>query len=204
MRDPGGSASRKVVVVGITGASGAAYAVRLLESLAGLEEVETHVVITKAGELTIRHEASTSIDAIRALADESYDIDDIGARLASGTFRWHGMVVIPCTVATLASIASGLSDDLLLRAADVTLKERRRLVLVVRETPLHLGHIRNMGAVTEMGGIIMPPVPAFYNKPETVEAIVDQTVRRVLSCLDIEAAQVEEWGGLDHAVWTEA
>lgn len=181
------------MVVGITGATGIVYGVRLLEVLRTLG-IETHLVVTKAGELTRAHETELSSDDLRALADVSYSPGDVGAAPASGSFRTLGMIVAPCTVRTLSEIATGATSNLLTRAADVTLKERRRLVLMLREFPLHAGHLKSMLAVTEMGGIVAPPVPAFYTRPRTIADIVDQTIGRVLDLYDLEAGTFPRWG----------
>lgn len=182
------------LVVGISGASGVVLGVRLLELLRELE-VETHLVLGRAAALTIGHELGRSLDAVRALATVAHPIQDVGAAIASGSFRTDGMIVAPCSMRTLAAIATGVTDTLLTRAADVTLKERRRLVLLARETPLHLGHLRNMVAVTEMGAVVMPPVPAFYAAPTSLEAIVDQTVGRALDLFGLDCGRVSRWAG---------
>jgi len=186
---------RQRVIVGITGATGTIYGVRMLQLLrqAG---VETHLVVSSAGEMTRAYETSLSREDLRALADVTYDIHDVGAALSSGSFKTSGMVIAPCSMGTLAEIAMGTASSLLTRAADVCLKERRRLVLMVRETPLHLTHLRNMVAATEMGAIICPPVPAFYAKPQTLLEMVDHTVGRVLDLFDINAKVVKRWEGL--------
>jgi 4-hydroxy-3-polyprenylbenzoate decarboxylase len=168
------------LIIGISGASGAIYGIRLLEVLRGVAEIETHLVMSGAARQTIALETDYSPAAVQALADVSYRINDIAAAISSGSYPTIGMVVVPCSMKTLAGIAFSLSDNLLLRAADVTLKERRRLVVVARETPLHLGHLRLMTQVTELGGVIMPPMPAFYQRPQSLADIVDQTVNRVL------------------------
>src|SRR5271169_4880939 len=173
----------KRMVVGITGATGIVYGVRLLEALRALN-VETHLVVSKAGEMTREHETDISSAELRALASRHYGAGEIGAALASGSFRTMGMIIAPCTIRTLSEIATGVTDTLLTRAADVTLKERRRLVLLVREFPLHAGHLRSMLAVTEMGAIVAPPVPAFYTRPQTIGDIVDQTGGGVLDFFD--------------------
>jgi 4-hydroxy-3-polyprenylbenzoate decarboxylase len=183
------------IVVGITGASGAVYGVRLLKRLRELG-AQTHLVVTPAGVLNVHHELGLDRAALDALADVSHAPGDIGACIASGSFATEAMVVAPCSMRTLAAIATGLSDNLLTRAADVVLKERRRLLLMVRETPLNLAHLRNMTAVTEMGGIVFPPLPAFYNKPATVDELVDDTVERALQLLGFEAAAPRSWEGL--------
>lgn len=181
------------IIVGITGATGIVYGVRLLGVLKALG-IETHLVVTKAGELTRAHETDLSADELRGMADFAYSPGEIGAALASGSFRTMGMVVAPCTIRTLGEIATGATGNLLTRAADVTLKERRRLVLLVREFPLHGGHLKSMLAVTEMGGIVAPPVPAFYTRPQAIEDIVDQTIGRVLDLFDLEAGTFPRWG----------
>lgn len=180
------SGMKKRIVIGISGASGAVYGLRALEMLKKTGDVETHLVITRAAERTISEEMSADPADIRALADTHYDIENVGAAIASGSFEASGMLVAPCSVHTLSAIAYGITDNLLVRAADVTLKERRRLVLMVRETPLHLGHLRSMATVTEMGGIISPPVPAFYTRPSSLEDVINQTVARNLELLGIE------------------
>jgi 4-hydroxy-3-polyprenylbenzoate decarboxylase len=168
------------LIIGMSGASGAIYGIRLLEVLRGVAEVETHLVISGAARQTIALETDYSLAAVEGLADVTYRINDIAAAISSGSYPTIGMVVVPCSMKTLAGIAFSLSDNLLLRAADVTLKERRRLVVVARETPLHLGHLRLMTQVTELGGVIMPPMPAFYHHPQSIADIVDQTVNRIL------------------------
>jgi 4-hydroxy-3-polyprenylbenzoate decarboxylase len=183
------------LVVGITGASGAVYGVRLVQRARALG-AETHLVVTPAGVLNAHHELGLDRGALDALADRSYAPADIGACMASGSFDTAAMVVAPCSMKTLASIAHGFGDNLLTRAADVTLKERRRLILMVRETPLNLAHLRNMTAVTEMGGIIFPPLPAFYNKPTTIDQLVDDTVERVLALAGLDQAKPQAWPGL--------
>jgi len=182
-------------VVGISGATGAQYAIRLLE-LAREQGVETHLVISPSGVLNIRHELGLDRQAVHALADRVYSPRDVGAALASGSFATAGMVVVPCSMRTLAAVAHGLSDNLITRAADVTLKERRRLVLMVRETPFNLAHLRNMTAVTEMGGVIFPPLPAFYMRPASLDEMIDHTVCRVLDMFDIHVPG-PRWEGMD-------
>ena len=183
------------VVVGISGASGAVYAQRLLLRLKAVG-AESHLVASPAGVLNAHHELGLDRRALEALADRAYAPADIGAAIASGSFPIDAMVVAPCSMRTLAAIAHGLSDNLLTRAADVALKERRRLVLMVRETPFNLAHLRNMIAVTEMGGVIFPPLPAFYQRPASIDAMVDDTIERVLSLLGVAAAAPQAWGGL--------
>ncbi|MBN8995834.1 MAG: UbiX family flavin prenyltransferase [Rhizobiales bacterium] len=187
-----GGAPRRVIV-GISGASGIVLAIRVLEELRR-QAVETHLVVSKAGERTLQLETDTGLDKVKALASVFHPVRDIGATIASGSFRTDGMIVIPCSVRTLAEIATGVTTTLLTRAADVTLKERRRLVLVVREAPLHLGHIRNMAAVTEMGAVVFPPSPAFYLKPEKVEDIVENIAGRALDLLGFPS-DIARWQG---------
>ena len=183
------------VIVGITGATGAVYAVRLPQRLKAVG-TETHLVVSPAGVLNVHHELGLDRNAVEALADHAYHHADIGARIASGSFTTDAMVVAPCSMRTLAAVAHGLSDNLLTRAADVVLKERRRLVLMVRETPFNLAHLRNMTLVTEMGGVIFPPLPAFYHRPKSIDEMVDDTVERVLSLLGVAGAVPKSWAGL--------
>lgn len=190
------SEPRQRIIVGISGASGAIYGVRLLQALRTLPGIETHAVISDAGWLNISHELGLERTHAPALADVVHSIDHIGASIASGSFRASGMVVAPCSMRTLAAIAHGLTDNLLTRAADVMLKERRRLILLARETPLHLVHLRNMTTVTEMGAIVCPPVPAFYQKPQTVDDIVQHSIARVLDLLGLEQTLAAPWMGL--------
>jgi flavin prenyltransferase len=182
------------LIVGITGATGIVYGVRILELLRAAG-VQTHLVVSKAGHLTRAYETELERQDMEALADVVYAPGDVGAAIASGSFRTLGMIVAPCSVRTLAEIATGVTSSLLTRAADVCLKERRRLVLLLRETPLHAGHLRSMLAVTEMGGIVMPPVPAFYTRPRTIQDIVDYTSARALDLFDIEVAGMPRWTG---------
>jgi 4-hydroxy-3-polyprenylbenzoate decarboxylase len=188
-------APRARVVVGITGATGAVYAQRLLLRLKACG-AETHLVVSPAGVLNAHHELGLDRRALEALADHAYNPADIGAAIASGSFATDAMVIAPCSMRTLAAVAHGLSDNLLTRAADVVLKERRRLVLMVRETPFNLAHLRNMTAVTEMGGVIFPPLPAFYHRPQSIDEMVDDTVERVLALLGITGAVPRVWSGL--------
>jgi len=188
------STSRRLVV-GITGASGAVYGVRLLQRARELG-LETHLIVTPAGVLNAHHELDLDRAALDALADRSYSPADVGACVASGSFETAAMVIAPCSMKTLAAVAHGFGDNLLTRAADVTLKERRPLVLMVRETPFNLAHLRNMTAVTEMGGIVFPPLPAFYNKPASIGELVDDTIERVLALVGVRAASPRAWGGL--------
>jgi 4-hydroxy-3-polyprenylbenzoate decarboxylase len=187
------------LIIAITGASGAVYGVRLLKALRDLPEVQTHLLVSAAGWLNIEQELGRGRRDIEALADVLHNVRDVGASIASGSFRSDGMVVAPCSMRTLAAIAHGMSDNLITRAADVVLKERRRLVLMVRETPLNLAHLRNMIAVTEMGGIVFPPVPAFYNRPQSVDELIDHTVGRVLDLLDVTQTLSPAWPGLASA-----
>lgn len=183
------------LVVGLTGASGAVYGVRLLERARRLG-VHTHLVATPAGVLNAHHELGLDRKSLETLADQAHSPADVGACIASGSFATAAMIVAPCSMKTLAAIAHGMGDNLLTRAADVTLKERRRLVLLVRETPFNLAHLRNMTAVTEMGGIVFPPLPAFYHRPSSIDELVDETVERVLALVGVAAAAPREWRGL--------
>jgi 4-hydroxy-3-polyprenylbenzoate decarboxylase len=185
-----------LLIIGITGASGAIYGIRLLEILSAVKDVETHLIISQAAEKIIRQETDWQIEKVKALADVCYDIDDIGARLSSGSFKRDGMVIAPCSMKTLAALAQSYTDNLITRAADTALKERKKLVLLARETPLHLGHLRNMVQVTEMGAIVFPPIPGFYHKPETILDLVDHTVGKVLDLFDIKHELFERWDGL--------
>jgi len=182
------------LVVGISGASGAVYGIALLKALKPLP-VETHLVISRAAELTIAYETDYKLPEVRALADASYAIGDLGATIASGSFRTLGMVIAPCSIKTMAEIATGVTSNLISRAADVTLKERRRLVLAVRETPLHTGHLRSLLALSEMGAIVAPPVPAFYARPESLEAMVEHTVGRLADLFGLDTGGVKRWSG---------
>lgn len=183
------------VVVGMSGASGAVYGVRLLERLRERGDVESHLVATKPAEKTLHQETGMLLNDLKGLADVWHPNEAIGATIASGSFLARGMVIAPCSMNTLAAMAHGICDNLLTRAADVMLKERRRLILMVRETPFHLGHLRSMTAVTEMGGIVAPPLPAFYTKPESVDDIVDQSVGRVMDLLDLDDPRTLRWEG---------
>jgi 4-hydroxy-3-polyprenylbenzoate decarboxylase len=184
------------LIVGITGASGVIYGIRLLEVLSSIKSVETHLIISQPAEANIKAETNWNVEDVKALADFSYDNRDYGARLASGSFARDGMVVVPCSIKTMSALANSFSENLLIRAGDVTFKERKKVVLLVRETPLHLGHLRNMEKLTEMGAIIMPPVPAFYHKPETIQDIIDQIVGRALDMFDIEHCLFRRWAGM--------
>ena len=184
--------TRKRFIVGISGASGVIYGIRMLELLRQLN-METHLVMSRSAQVTLAHETELSMDDMRALADVTYSNSDIGAAIASGSFAVEGMVVAPCSIKTLSEIATGVTGSLLSRAADVMLKERKRLVLMVRETPLHLGHLRSMCAVTEAGAIVYPPVPAFYARPESIDAMIDHTVGRVLDLFGLDSKTVRRW-----------
>jgi flavin prenyltransferase len=184
----------KRLIVGLSGASGSIYGVRLLEVLKDIPGIETHLVVSRGAEITMQLEAGLSAAAVKELADVVHDPGNLAASISSGSFRVMGMVVIPCSMKSLAQIALSLGDNLLARAADVTLKERRKLVLAPRETPLHLGHLRHMTAVVEMGGIILPPMPSFYHGPKTIMDIVDQTVGKVLDQFEIEHDLFRRWG----------
>jgi 4-hydroxy-3-polyprenylbenzoate decarboxylase len=184
------------LIVGITGASGAIYGVRLLRLLQDAG-IETHLVMSRSAKITLSQELDINVADVLTLADVVHQVDNIGASISSGSFKTMGMVIAPCSMRSLSEIATGVTSSLLTRAADVVLKERRRLVLMVRETPLHLGHLRSMAAVTEMGAIVYPPVPAFYARPESLEQMVDQTLGRVLDLFDIETRAVSRWGGMN-------
>ncbi|TAN49722.1 MAG: UbiX family flavin prenyltransferase [Methylococcaceae bacterium] len=185
------------LVIGMTGATGAVYGLRLLQVLRELGGWETHLVISEAGLLNLKHELDLNRKDLQAWADVTHGIHDIGAAIASGGFATQGMIIAPCSMKTLAAVAHGFGDNLISRAADVTLKERRRLIVVPRETPLNLAHIRNMAAVTEMGGIIYPPLPAFYGGAKTLEKLIDETVGRLLALLGIHADHLyQPWAGL--------
>lgn len=184
-----------VLIIGITGATGVIYGIRLLEVLSSMKDIETHLIISEAGETTIKFETNWAIEDVRKLASYTYDIKDIAARISSGSFRTDGMIVVPCTVKTMSAIAYSYTDNLIIRAGDVTLKERRKLVLAIRETPLHLGHLRNMERLTEMGAMVMPPVPAFYHKPKTLDDIIDYTVGKILDVFGIKHELFKRWPG---------
>ena len=186
-------AKTKRLIVGISGASGIVYGVRVLETLRG-GEIETHLVMSRSAEITLAYEMAMKVAEVHALADVVHPIQDIGAAIASGSFKTEGMIVAPCSIKSMSEIAAGTTGTLLTRAADVVLKERRRLVLLVRETPLHMGHLRTMANVSEMGAVVMPPVPAFYHKPKTIDDIVNQTVGRALDLFGIDLGIVKRWG----------
>jgi 4-hydroxy-3-polyprenylbenzoate decarboxylase len=192
---PSDSAPPRRIIVAISGASGAVYGTRLLQVLHGMAGIETHLVVSDAGWRNLDQEQGMSRVAVQALADQVHDARDVGATIASGSFLCSAMVVAPCSMRTLAAVAHGLADNLITRAADVVLKERRRLVLVVRESPLHLGHLRNMVSATEMGAIICPPMPAFYQRPQSVAELVDGSVARVLDLLELQHDLASRWDG---------
>jgi len=183
-----------VIVVGISGASGSIYGLRLLTQLRR-QNAEIHLILTRSGEKTLFLETGSSAAEVRAMADCSYSVEDISCRLASGSFRTDAMVVAPCSIHTMSAIANGISSNLLVRAADVTLKERRKLILMVRETPFHLGHLRNMTALAEMGAIIAPPIPGFYTAPQTVMDLVDHSVERIMDLLGLPLPDARRWEG---------
>ena len=187
------------IIVAISGASGAVYGLRLLQLLREMSGVETHLTVSDSGWLNLRHELDLDREAVAVLAHRLHDVRDVGAAIASGSFQSHAMVIAPCSMRSLAAVAHGLADNLITRAADVMLKERRRLVLMARETPLNLAHLRNMVSVTEMGAIVFPPVPAFYQRPATVEALVDHTVGRVLDLLGVAQTLSPPWSGMHPA-----
>jgi flavin prenyltransferase len=189
-------AAKRRIIVAMTGATGAVYGMRLLEELRRVGGIETHVVISKAGALSAVAELDFARRELEALGDIAHGEKDIGASIASGSFKTDGMIIAPCSMRTLAAIATGVTDNLVTRAADVVLKERRRLVLLARETPLTLVHLRNMVTVTEMGGVVFPPVPAFYAKLDSLEAMIDQTVGRVLDLFGIDSPLVRRWSGV--------
>ncbi len=187
-------AEKKRLIVGISGASGAGYGITLLKILNKIPDIEVHLVISKIAVLTIKHESGFSLKDIEAMAQVVYHPDNVGAAIASGSFRTLGMIIAPCSIRTLSSISTCASDTLMARAADVCLKERRTLILMVRETPFHLGHLRLMVNVAEMGGIIMPPVPALYTNPKTIEDMMNDTITRALDKFDITSPTVKRWG----------
>jgi polyprenyl P-hydroxybenzoate/phenylacrylic acid decarboxylase-like protein len=192
--------AKRRIIVAMTGATGAIYGKRLLEELRRVGGIETHVVISKAGALSAVAELNVARRELEALGDVAHGEKDIGASIASGSFKTDGMIIAPCSMRTLAAIATGVTDNLVARAADVALKERRRLVLLARETPLTLVHLRNMVTITEMGGVVFPPVPAFYAKLDSLEAMIDQTVGRLLDLFDVDSPLVRRWSGLSAPV----
>ena len=184
------------LIIGITGATGVIYGIRLLEVLSDISDVETHLILSEASKQIIKYETDKKIAEIEKLADCSYDIYDLGACLASGTFYRDGMITAPCTIKTMSALASSYSDNLLVRSGDVTLKEGKKLVLLVRETPLHIGHVKSMERLCEMGATIMPPIPAFYHRPKTISDIVDQTIGKALDLFDIKHNISTRWSGI--------
>ena len=186
----------KKIVLGITGASGSIYGIRCLETLNKLQ-IESHVIISASAEKTIEYESEYSVEQVKSLCSFVYDLQDIGASISSGSFHVDGMIIAPCSIKTLSSIANSFNDNLITRAADVTLKEQRKLVLMVRETPFHLGHLRLMQSVTENGAVILPPVPSFYHKPKSLDDIVNQSVGKALDQFGIDAQLFERWSGLN-------
>jgi 4-hydroxy-3-polyprenylbenzoate decarboxylase len=185
--------NKRKLIVGVSGATGAIYGVRILDILSKVDDVETHLVLTKAGKMTIQVETPYSVKDVEAMADVVHDINNVGASISSGSFRTAGMVIAPCSMKSMSGIAHSLGGDLLVRAADVVLKERKKLVLVARETPLHLGHLEAMVALTRMGAIIFPPVPAFYHRPKTLDDVINQTVTRILDQFDIDVKLFHRW-----------
>ena len=185
--------NKRRLIVGVSGATGAIYGVRILEILSKIGDIETHLVLTKAGKMTIQVETPYSVKDVETMADVVHDINNIGASISSGTFRTAGMVIAPCSMKSMSGIAHSLGGDLLVRAADVILKERKKLVLVARETPLHLGHLEAMVALTRMGAVIFPPVPAFYHRPKTLDDVINQTVTRILDQFDIDVKLFHRW-----------
>ncbi|MFQ5682161.1 MAG: UbiX family flavin prenyltransferase [Candidatus Binatia bacterium] len=181
------------LIVGISGATGAIYGVRILETLARVKDIETHLVMTRAGKMTIQVETPYSPKDVESMADVVHDISNVGASISSGSFRTEGMVIAPCSMKSMGGIALSVGGDLLVRAADVVLKERKKLVLVVRETPLHLGHLESMTSLTRIGAVIFPPVPAFYHRPKTLDDVINQTVTRILDQFGIDVALFERW-----------
>jgi 4-hydroxy-3-polyprenylbenzoate decarboxylase len=185
--------NKRRLIIGISGATGAIYGVRMLEILADIEDIETHLVLSKAGKMTIQVETPHSVKDVEALADVVHDINNVGASISSGSFRTEGMVIAPCSMKSMGAIAHSLGGDLLVRAADVVLKERKKLVLAVRETPLHLGHLEAMASLARMGAMIFPPVPAFYHRPKTLDDIINQTVTRILDQFGIDVSLFRRW-----------
>jgi len=184
------------LIIAITGASGAIFGIRLLEILKEIDDIQTHLIISKSAGLTIKSETNYKLNDIKAVADFSYNPDDISACLASGSFKTDGMIIAPCSIKTMSAIAHSYCDNLITRSADVTLKEKRKLILMLRETPLHLTHLRNMVAIAENGGILYPPVPAFYSNPETIDDLVNHTVYRMLDLFEIDNDKLKRWNGL--------
>jgi 4-hydroxy-3-polyprenylbenzoate decarboxylase len=185
--------NKRKLIIGVSGATGAIYGVRMLQVLSKIEDIETHLVLSKAGKMTIQVETPFSVKDVEALADVVHDINNVGASISSGSFRTQGMVIAPCSMKSMGAIAHSLGGDLLVRAADVVLKERKKLVLVVRETPLHLGHLEAMASLARIGAIIFPPVPAFYHRPKTLDDVINQTVTRILDQFDIDVSLFHRW-----------
>lgn len=185
--------NKKRLIVGISGATGAIYGVRMLEILSKIEDIESHLVLTRAGKMTIQVETPYSVKDVEEMADVVHDVNNVGASISSGSFRTEGMVIVPCSMKSMGGIAHSLGGDLLVRAADVVLKERKKLVLVVRETPLHLGHLEAMVSLSRMGAVIFPPVPAFYHRPKTLDEVINQTVTRILDQFNIDVALFRRW-----------
>lgn len=184
---------KRRLIIGISGATGAIYGVRMLEILSRVKDIETHLVLSRAGKMTIQVETPYSAKDVEAMADVVHDINNVGASISSGSFRTEGMVIAPCSMKSMGGIALSVGGDLLVRAADVVLKERKKLVLVVRETPLHLGHLESMVKLTQMGAIIFPPVPAFYHRPKSLDDVINQTVTRILDQFDIDITLFQRW-----------
>jgi 4-hydroxy-3-polyprenylbenzoate decarboxylase len=191
------------IIVGVTGASGSVYPLRLLHRLSIRPDIEIHLVVSRAGEKTLYIETGKKAADLKALAHYSWALEDISAPLASGSFQTGGMIIAPCSIHTMSAIAHGISSNLMIRAADVALKERRRLVLMIRESPLHLGHLRTMTALAEMGAIIAPPIPGFYNRPSTLEDLVDSSVDRVLDLLGVPDDSIRRWAGPERGAGAE-
>jgi flavin prenyltransferase len=185
--------NKRRLIIGVSGATGAIYGVRILQILSKLEDIETHLVLSKAGKMTIQVETPYSVKDVEAMADVVHDISNVGASISSGSFRTEGMVIAPCSMKSMGAIAHSLGGDLLVRAADVVLKERKTLVLAVRETPLHLGHLEAMTSLARMGAVIFPPVPAFYHRPKTLDDVINQTVTRILDQFDIDVSLFHRW-----------
>lgn len=184
---------KRRLIIGVSGATGAIYGVRMLQILSKIEDLETHLVLSKAGKMTIQVETPYSVKDVEAMADVVHDVNNVGASISSGSFRTEGMVIAPCSMKSMGAIAHSLGGDLLVRAADVVLKERKKLVLAVRETPLHLGHLEAMASLARMGAVIFPPVPAFYHRPKTLDDVINQTVTRILDQFDIDVTLFHRW-----------
>lgn len=185
--------TKRRLIVGLSGATGAIYGVRILDILSKMKDIETHLVLTRAGKMTIQVETPYAVKDVEAMADVVHDINNVGASISSGSFRTEGMVIAPCSMKSMGGIAHSIAGDLLVRAADVVLKERKKLVLVVRETPLHLGHLESMVTLTRMGAVIFPPVPAFYHRPKTLDEVINQTVTRILDQFNIDVNLFHRW-----------